>query len=148
MKKLLSSAVVVLFTITICAAQAPVTPPGPLCSNQTLNGDYGFTITGFRVPAPGVYVPMEGTALTHFDGNGGLTQIDNVNTGAGPLPTDRLGEGSYQLNADCSGTMTIQPKDHPEQAIQLHIVVVNEGKEIRTGVVSPGIVVTSNGRKM
>jgi hypothetical protein len=41
------------------------------CSNATLKGNYGFTVTGTRPTAPGG--PIEqfvGVALTHFDGNG------------------------------------------------------------------------------
>lgn len=144
---LMTMCALVVFTAITCSAQGADTAPGPVCSNQTLNGDYGFTVTGFRVPAPGVVVPMEGTALTHFDGNGKLTQTDNINTAAGPLPADRPATGTYQLNADCSGTMSIVPDQQPQQAIELHMVVVDNGKEIRTGVVTPGVIVTSNGRK-
>ena len=48
-----------------------------ICSLATLYGDYGFTITGQILGglAPG---PVNGVALTTFDGRGGLTQTDFV----------------------------------------------------------------------
>lgn len=47
------------------------------CSLATLHGDYGFTISGQITggPAPG---PVNGVALTTFDGHGGLIQTDFV----------------------------------------------------------------------
>ena len=143
MRSIVSICFALLVVVGLAAAQDSDT--GKVCSNKTLNGDYGFIVTGFRMTPAGTFAPMGGTALTHFDGNGNLTQTDNINTGAGPLPADRFAQGTYQLNADCSGRMTIQPANQP--AIELRIVVVDEGREVRTGVVTSGIIVTSDGRK-
>jgi hypothetical protein len=63
------------------------------CSLATLHGDYGFTISGQITggPAPG---PVNGVALTTFDGHGGLIQTDFVvknGAPAGPLDAFRTG---------------------------------------------------------
>ncbi len=126
---------------------------GRVCSDQTLNGRYGFTLSGIRPTAPGgPTVQIAGVALTTFDGNGNLTQFDNVNTTAGALPANRPATGTYHVEADCSGTMTINPEAAPGQPtpppVHLHIVVVDNGKEVRTAVVDPGFVITSNGRRV
>src|SRR5688500_5897204 len=57
------------------AAQAGEGPAAAECSNHTLRGDYGFSIEGTLLvgPAP---VRLRGVAMTHFDGKGGLTQVD------------------------------------------------------------------------
>jgi hypothetical protein len=118
-----------------------------VCSLATLHGDYGFTISGQILggPAPG---PVNGVALTTFDGNGGLTQTDFVvknGAPAGPLDAFRTGEsGTYTVNADCTGTATINfPDAKPPQQIVLMFVVANHGEQIRTVVaalyVGPGI---------
>ena len=118
-----------------------------VCSNATLHGDYGFTISGQILggPAPG---PVNGVALTTFDGKGDLTQTDFVvksGAAAGPLGTFRTGEaGTYAVNSNCTGTATINfPDATPPQEIVLMFVVVNHGRGIRTVVaalyVGPGI---------
>lgn len=48
------------------------------CTNATLFGDYAFRVDGRLLP-PGVApIEREGVAMTHFDGMGGLTQVDFV----------------------------------------------------------------------
>ena len=119
------------------------------CNNHTLNDDYGFIITGTRPSAPGPLAPSEqvvGVALTHFDGEGNLTQIDNVHGSVSGTTTDRPGTGTYTINADCSGTMTIQNTGAP--TLQLRIVVVNHGAEVDAAVIAPAaVMVTSVGKQ-
>jgi hypothetical protein len=118
-----------------------------VCSLATLHGNYGFTISGQITggPAPG---PVNGVALTTFDGHGGLIQTDFVvksGAPAGPLDAFRTGEnGTYSVNSDCTGTATIHfPDVTPAQEIVLMFVIVNHGRGIRTVVaalyVGPGI---------
>jgi hypothetical protein len=142
-----------LFTIWIlasCYAQAQ-------CSNATLHGDYGFTVSGTRPTGPGG--PLEqfiGLAMTRFDGNGHLTQ-----TGAshGSINGDSIDDsvtGTYTLNSDCTGTMILQfPGGRP--TVRTWIVVVDRGEEVRTVVMTPvtpagpvaaSNLTTSNGRKV
>jgi hypothetical protein len=119
-----------------------------VCTNETLKGDYGFTLTGIRPTGPGApQVAVVGTALTTFNGDGTLTQFDNINVNspAVPLQPDRPGTGSYILNPDCSGTMTLTAGG---MTLTLSIVVVDHGREVRTAVVTPNVIVTSNGRKI
>ena len=139
-------AVAILFLVVCSPAKAQDTSNGG-CSVATLHGDYGFTISGQITggPAPG---PVNGVALTTFDGHGGLNQTDFVvknGAPAGPLGAFRTGEnGTYSVNSDCTGTATIHfPDATPPQEIVLMFVVVNHGRGIRTVVaalyVGPGI---------
>jgi len=135
-----------------------------VCSLATLQGDYGFTISGQILGgmSPG---PVNGVALTTFDGQGGLTQTDFVvksGAPAGPPSAFRTGEtGSYTVNSDCTGTATIHfPEATPPQEVVLMFVIVNHGRGIRTVVaalyVGPGIAsmtptaaqITSEGTKV
>jgi hypothetical protein len=119
-----------------------------VCTNETLKGDYGFILTGIRPTGPGApQVAVVGTALTTFNGDGTLTQFDNINVNspASPLQPDRPGTGTYNLNLDCSGTMTLTAGG---MTLTLSIVVVDHGREVRTAVVTPNVIVTSNGRKI
>jgi hypothetical protein len=128
-------------------AQAGDRDKRDVCSLETLHGSYAFTISGqiLAGPAPG---PVNGVALTTFDGKGGLTQTDYVvKSGApgGPLDAFRTGEsGTYTVNPDCTGTATINfPDAKPVQQIVLMFVVADHAGLIRTVVsalyVGPGI---------
>jgi hypothetical protein len=118
-----------------------------VCSNETLRGNYGFTVTGIR-PAThgGSQVSIVGTALTTFHGDGTFDQFDNINVNstADPYQSDRPGTGTYNLNSDCSGTMTLTAGG---VTLDLAITVVDQGREVRTAVVTPNVIVSSNGRK-
>jgi hypothetical protein len=145
MKTWICNATLVASMALTGAAQAE--DKSDVCSLATLRGAYGFTISGQILggPAPG---PVNGVALTTFDGRGGLTQTDFVvksGAPAGPLDAFRTGEsGTYIVNADCTGTATINfPDATPAQQIVLMFVVANQGRQIRTVVsalyVGPGI---------
>lgn len=115
------------------------------CSNSTLNGNYAFQITGqILAPAPAAG-PVAGVALTLFDGNGNLTQVDNVvHNGVAPLEDWRPAIGTYTVNPNCTGTFTFTPQPanpaDASPALTLHFVVTRDGAEIRTTVTgSPNI---------
>jgi hypothetical protein len=109
------------------------------CSDRSLRGNYGFTISGALGQAPNL-IPLEGVAITHFDGRGHLSQVDfTVRNGvplvpASPRP-DGFGEdetGTYTVNADCTGTATIHFPDGRE--LDLTLVVAKGGREVHTVV--------------
>ena len=136
------------------------------CSNETLKGDYGFTINGFSPNPDGTQSPIKGIAITHFDGAGKLTQRDFVetagvpNAGNGNAQTGFVfstGEtGSYSLSSDCTGTMEIDLNVPipvgSTGVIKLMIVVTNDGLAIHTvvaentspGATMPTLVTTSS----
>jgi len=121
------------------------------CTNETIRGTYGFSVSGTLRGAGGTPDQLlVGVATTEFDGMGNLTQVDNIHLSlGGPLnspPPDRPGFGTYQLNPDCSGTMTIARP--PAPMLTLRIVVVDNGNEVRTAVMDPPTnMVTSNGKR-
>jgi hypothetical protein len=103
------------------------------CSNASLKGQYGQTISGELLPGPGVVLPQNGVAMTNFDGNGKFTQKDFVVIGGAPTSTTFAAEiGTYQVHSDCTGTAVINYPDGSE--IDLELVVVKQGREFRTVV--------------
>jgi hypothetical protein len=108
------------------------------CSNRILHGNYGFSVEGVVTPAPGVQVPIRGVAMTNFDGNGHLSQVDHIVIPGAPAPALDWtpGNGTYQVNADCTGTAHI---DVPSTGdfVNLRFVVTLLGNEIHTVVVAP-----------
>jgi hypothetical protein len=143
------------------AASAQNGPFEMICTNATLQGAYGFTISGMRPSAPTPGAPVEmvaGVALTMFDGNGSFTQTDNIHGSiTGLAAPNRKGTGTYTINQDCTGTMILNNPGAP--SLTLSIVVVDDGNEVRTAVVdptatvtagtsAPQVIVTSNGRRV
>lgn len=109
------------------------------CSDATLHGRYAFTITGqILAPAPAAGL-VSGVARTYFDGSGVLSQVDHVvHNGVLPVEAWRPAGGSYSINADCTGWMTIVPNpsvpadNSPE--LKVYIVVTQDGREIQAVV--------------
>ena len=107
------------------------------CTDRILSGDYAFIIEGLVFPAPGVQVPVRGVAMTSFDGQGGLTQVDHAIIGGQTPAADWTpGNGTYRINSDCTGTMRINVPSTGD-FINLRIVVAGQGRLIYTVVTAP-----------
>jgi len=52
---------------------------------SNLRGDYGFAVEGLILPRTGVTIPIRGVHMTHFDGNGKLTQVDSIILNGSPI---------------------------------------------------------------
>lgn len=96
------------------------------CSNRTLHGDYGSTIEG--VLGPGLTI--RGVAMAHLDGKGNLTQVDHIVVNGMPPPLEWTpGTGTYAVNPDCTGSAVVHTASSSTGILNLHFVVVREGKE-------------------
>jgi hypothetical protein len=115
------------------------------CSNLTVKGPYAFTIHG-TILTPGGPLIVDGIARTTFDGHGNLTQVDAVAVDGTLAQVWRPGTGAYNLNPDCTGTMTIFNLNQP--ALHLAIVVSSSGNLIHTVVTDPGFSVTSDAERV
>lgn len=158
--------------IALCAlagaARAQMTLP---CSNQTLSGDYSFTVAGQILNSDGTTTTRNGVAMAHFDGVGGWSQTDYVMSltpgqnppgGIDTNPVFRTGEtGVYQVNGDCTGFATINfpapPGVTSGAVIKLAFVITDNGNAIHTVVTSlipPGasapipVVIHSDGERV
>jgi hypothetical protein len=120
---------------TPAVAQSDTVPSGRQCSDRTLFGDYGFAVEGLALPAPGVALPGRGVTMTHFDGEGNLTQVDSLLINGTPVSDWSTVTGTYQVNANCTGTMSLLPS--AGGFVNLRIVVVRHGTEIHTVVWPP-----------
>jgi len=111
------------------------------CTNATLLGAYAFQITGQILAPAAAAGPVAGVALTLFDGNGNLTQVDNVvHNGIAPAEDWRPATGTYTVNPNCTGTFTLvtQPSVASDASppLTVHFVVTRDGSQIRVGVTS------------
>jgi len=95
------------------------------CTSGTLRGQYVFTGRGFIEPIePGVQRMHYGIFV--FDGAGKLSGKQSSSRG-GKIGREKL-EGTYTLDADCSGTMTFAFPKKP--AIETHwdMYVTEDGR--------------------
>jgi hypothetical protein len=120
------------------------------CSKALLHGDYAFTVSGQIFPLGGLPITRQGVAMTHFYGDGTLTQTDfvmqypDMEGGSSPVPgkPDDLtqfntGEqGSYQVFANCTGEMEIDfsPVGKGGAVIKARFVLSRDGDAIHTVV--------------
>jgi hypothetical protein len=123
------------------------------CSEATLRGAYGIQIQGTRLAAPpapvGTVESVIGVLVRTYDGRGGFTQINNEKGSvSGNGPVDREGSGTYQVNADCSGSHELHIPGVPFP-ITDRFVIVDNGREVRHFVVNPAsVMVTGVSQKM
>ena len=121
------------------------------CNDLLIRGVYGFTIEGTKLGGPGPTGPQVGVALTEFDGQGGLQQIDSVTVGG--IQVANLTEpptlGTYSVSADCTGTFTLNFTDG-RPTVTTYFVIVDNGNEIDAMVKGvppgtvPGVIATSS----
>lgn len=101
MRKILFSVLISICSTSLAGAE----PGGSSCTVKTLAGSYGGTVSGRNVSD----APVAYQAIAHFDGAGhfslsGFTYVEN---GAVLVSNASATEGTYQVNADCSGSIQI-----------------------------------------
>ncbi len=126
-----AAAALVLATLPPASSQAGDAVPGRECSNQSLRGDYAFEIEGTIVAGP-VTGLLRGLAMTRFDGEGSLSQVDFATLNGAPMfPDWRPVTGTYEVNADCTGRMELVPPP-PAPSFRLRLVVFDGGDRVTT----------------
>ena len=110
------------------------------CSAATIAGDYALSITGLVFTPVGV-VNRDGIALTHFNGDDRLTQVDYVLSDGilPPAPTDANGfndheTGSYTVHENCTGEAEIDFPIPPGQTagamLKYFFVISGDGNQL------------------
>jgi hypothetical protein len=116
-------------------AAAKDQPTRPDCSLHTLRGAYGLVGGGVRGLGPGTSESFATVSMVTYDGAGAFTAIG---TSHGAVTGVREGSpvtGTYFVNPDCTGgQITYIPGVPP---LEDRFVVVDNGGEVRTVVVSP-----------
>jgi hypothetical protein len=137
-----------LFLLIIVLAALSAPPAWATnCSNSTIRGSYAFTIHGQVLPPDGsLPLLVHGLAVTTFDGEGNLIQLDAVAINGNVAPGWRASTGTYSVNRDCTGSMTVSNGDQPP--IHLQLIVSQSGNKIRNMVIDPGIVTTAEAERI
>jgi uncharacterized membrane protein len=116
------------------------------CSEATLRGGYGYTVTGVTgITGGSDGVPFAAVGVLTFDGNGGFANVRTVSNG-GAVLRNVPGTGTYALGRDCRGTLTFAGGAQGG-ATENDIVVDDRGDELRLISAANGTVLTLVGRK-
>ena len=115
------------------------------CSVATLSGGYGYSVIGELLlgpegaPQPGgsTRVPVATVGRHQFDGQGGVTAADYASLGGNIV--QRTAVGTYSLDSDCRGTMTLTFT--PGGRIPLAIVVVDGGEKVNILNIETGTII-------
>ena len=99
------------------------------CTLATLRGLYMFAQSGY-VTIGGSLVPQGVTGKAVFYGNGKFDSLATISIGGTIIPDDAA-PGTYTLNSDCTGTVTVLMKA-PTPDVHLDIFVAPDGDKFFT----------------
>ena len=107
------------------------TSEGRSCSDRTIMGRYGFSSEGLLFVMQGATLPFRSVGTTQFDGKGDFSFLEHTVVNGRSLETGWTpSNGTYSVNSDCTGMLTINTPDSPVP-VQASFVVVKGGREIR-----------------
>lgn len=110
------------------------------CSNASLRGSFGFTSTGTLLPSfvpPPLAGPFAEAGRQTFDGRGN-TAYTATSSANGNIASNVTFEGTYAVNPDCTGSMTLS--NPILGAIHAAFVIDDDGAELRTISTDSGVV--------
>jgi hypothetical protein len=109
------------------------------CSNATLQGSFGYTSTGTLLPSfvPPPYAgPFAEVGRQTFDGKGD-TDATGTLSANGNIFLKVTFEGTYAVNPDCTGSMTLSSSLGVSNA---DFVIEDDGTELRLIFTDSGVV--------
>jgi hypothetical protein len=134
-----------ILLVMALAASSEVTAHARECTDSTIKGTYAFTIHG-QILTPGGPLLVDGIAKTTLDGDGELAQVAAVAINGNIPVIWSPSTGSYAVNSDCTGTMTLISTGQP--TLHLAILVSQSGNHIHTVVTDPGFATTSDAERI
>jgi hypothetical protein len=120
--------------------------PGHGCSTRTLRGTFGFSFSGTAVLGGFEGKPGAVVGLMSFDGHGNVTGVVTANASGTVLR--RSYEGTYTVNADCTGSVTAAALPVSLLTFQADGVIVNGGTEVLFIGAVPELVFTGIAKKL
>ena len=148
---------ILTLTVALAASAATIFAQSPArfdqdegrCSNHTLKGAYAMQISGTgRAPSGQAEITI-GVLIRVFDGAGKFTQFDYVKGTVSGLISNGPGSGTYSLDQNCMGEVTLNVPGLPFQVTE-RMVVMDRGREFRTANADPVdfLFITGVGKKV
>jgi hypothetical protein len=133
----------ILFAIVFVLGIVPRAQAGEVkgCSNATLQGSFGYTATGTLLPtgAPPPFAgPFGEVGRQTFDGKGNTDATATLSANGNIVKVTIT--GTYTVNPDCTGSMTLYVSPLGATA-HADFVIVDDGVEFRAISTDPGVAV-------
>jgi hypothetical protein len=110
------------------------------CSKATLRGSFGYTSTGTLLESylpPPLAGPFAEVGRQTFDGKGKTEGTATLSTNGNPATVTV--EGTYAVNPDCTGSMTLQISPFGS-TVHAYFVIDDGGAELRAIVTDPNLI--------
>jgi hypothetical protein len=116
------------------------------CSAITMKGTFAYTGKGTVTdPAPAdIQGPIVEVGTQTFDGNGGTTSTAMISAGGMLIPLTIT--GTYTVNPDCTGTMTLQVAPF-NATVHVFFVIDDTETGFQAMETDPGDLITRTGRR-
>jgi len=85
------------------SVKAQDAPQRSFCTNRSLQGYYGVKSSGFTNSGA---TPFNLVFLDRFDGNGNISGVKGSTSSGGAITQNLSDTGTYQVNSDCTVTIT------------------------------------------
>jgi len=108
------------------------------CTVASFSGTFNYTLVG---TVDGVPLTIKGTLIA--DGTGKLTDTNTI-TYAHPPVTNNSDAGTYQMNANCTGSLIFH---YSSEIVHFDFVLVNGGTELYLVCTDPNTVLSGTGTK-
>lgn len=115
------------------------------CSDETIQGGYSGTCTGWITPAPNASMVQFSALITvAIDANGNAAGGGKASIGG--TIVDQTVSGKSSTSANCTGTVSYDQKinGQPAPKLNLAFLVLAKGDEIRGMSVDPGTAMICN----
>ena len=127
---------ILTFTLLVLGLAIAAPADDGRCGSRHLMGAWGYTETGTVVaPAPSGPVQVLAAAVGTYDFDSDGTFSGTQNSSAGGTVSQDSKRGTYTLNPDCTGTLTLQVYDPSGTTLRRSsvwaIVLVDKAREFR-----------------
>lgn len=113
------------------------------CTNRSLQGYYGVKASGFTNSGS---TPFNLVFLDKFDGNGNISGINGSTSSGGVIAQNLSDTGTYQVNKDCTVTITFDTGNGTKSTN--FGVIVNGGRKILYTATDSGVNISGTFEKV
>lgn len=125
--------IALLVPILLGLAAAAPAQNNPACTYASLAGEWGDTLAGTFYPPPGTPTLIAAVGKATFDAHGNFSETLTSTTG--DTASQETAIGTYILNPDCTGTMTLRihalEGPTPDRTATWALVFVDNARELR-----------------
>lgn len=133
-----------ILCVLLAVGLAPALLADEQCSFRSVAGDFGYTVTGTRLPVG----PAASVGTVHFDRHGNLSGTQTLSLNGTIVPGEVL-TGTFTVNSDCTGSAVIDVSNTPfPRTSHLDVLWVDGSSEFRAIFTDAGTILTVDGKKV